>query len=108
MTEEQPEYNYTTRYEYSIPHNMTPEEWQRFQEDESQRRIERQKAEEAKREHWIAFANNHSQPELIHKLIGLIGGDPESIHGDADDILIALIGDPTIKEIYDDIEKWYA
>jgi hypothetical protein len=36
------------------------------------------------------------------------GADPESAHGVADGILLAVIGDEEITEAYDNIEKWYA
>lgn len=34
--------------------------------------------------------------------------DVEADHGQADDILIALIDDAEVREVYESIRKWYA
>lgn len=36
------------------------------------------------------------------------GRDEESDHADADDLLIAFIGDEEVKALFDSIDKWYA
>lgn len=35
-------------------------------------------------------------------------GDTEGAHSDADDALLAFIGDAEIKEAYREVPKWYA
>lgn len=34
--------------------------------------------------------------------------DPEYWHYEADDILLELIGDPEVRELFEKIEKWYS
>lgn len=50
-----------------------------------------------------------TKEELIKKLNELAKHhDPESAHGDADDLLLLFINDPEITDAYETIEKWYA
>ena len=51
-----------------------------------------------------------TKPELIEKLrkIQEDTWDKEKNHGEADDLLLAYIGDEDITDAFNDIEKWYA
>lgn len=44
--------------------------------------------------------------KLLQKLKD--SGDPEVAHGEADDILLDLIGDKRINKAYDEVPKYYA
>ncbi len=46
--------------------------------------------------------------EGLKEIRGRAEYDPERSHSDADDLLLEFIGDPEVKEIYDQIDKWYA
>lgn len=47
--------------------------------------------------------------ELIKRLKALAGeGDPECVHGIADDLLLDFIGDDEVTEAFEAIDKWYA
>ena len=47
--------------------------------------------------------------QLLEKLRSLKDAtDIERAHSEADDALIAYIGDPEIKAAYEAVEKWYA
>ena len=50
-----------------------------------------------------------TKAELIEKLKKLSEmRDSEQAHIDADKLLLDFIGDPEIKDAFDDIPKWYA
>ena len=50
-----------------------------------------------------------TKDELLAKLREIADNlDTEVAHGDADDALLAFIGDDEIREAYDAIDKWYA
>lgn len=67
-------------------------------------------AEAAERlQRWKDYADQHSRPDLIHGLIeAWYGGDIEITHSNADQILLELIGDDTVSEIFNDMKRWYA
>jgi hypothetical protein len=96
-------YNYTLKCTYTIP--ITPEQHAAYLAEQ-----ERQKAAQAARvERWRAYADQHRRPELIHELIDLWhGGDTEDNHHRADTIILLLLADDTVSEIFNNMEKWYS
>lgn len=54
--------------------------------------------------------SNKGREKLLEKLkeLGGKGSDPEICHSLADKALLEYIDDPEIKELFDNIEKWYA
>lgn len=52
-----------------------------------------------------------TKEELIKSLQRLSangGCDPESDHGEADELLLDYIDDPDVRSAFNEIEKWYA
>ena len=50
-----------------------------------------------------------TKAELLAALRALAkSDDTEGAHGEADDLLVAFIGDPDIQEAYWAVPKWYA
>lgn len=51
-----------------------------------------------------------TRDEVLARLRALGGpqADPECAHGEADDLLLALLNDPEITDAYEAITRWYA
>lgn len=46
--------------------------------------------------------------ERLRQILDRGSSDPESDHADADDALLDYISDSEVRELYDEIERWYA
>lgn len=67
----------------------------------------RERAERLAR--WRETAKDHPRSDLINELIDEWEiGDEEGGHVNADQILLRLIDDDLVTEIFNDMSKWYA
>lgn len=74
-------------------------------EAQEQARIE----EAQRRERWLALAADHPKGDLLRELIeATTWTDYEGAHGTADRLLLQIIDDPLVSEIFEAVGRWYA
>jgi len=95
----EPHYNYNQQFIVTGP---AAEAIYRLQEERR-----REQAENLAR--WREAAKDHPRSDLINELIDEWEiGDEEGGHVNADQILLRLIDDDLVTEIFNDMSKWYA